>query len=431
MAPRGRRAAPGFAARYPTRDAIVKALCPVSLLVWQTAVGPADACPRCDNGGGIEPTMRGMEKPRRSAVARERGMSDGGTRRGTGAIDHDVLERLVEAVVRTADPERVILFGSAARGELTDDSTSTSWSSRTSASRWSSRATSRSLCLRRCTRSTSSSFGRRTSKSTGTHRGGRFQARCAKAGRCMSSARKRRDTDDAHLWMREAWDKLVTAKEYSDRNPALNTRCALALDAAELAVKAVIIARNSSYRVRSSFRGQPFHVSVDLSWKPQVHDPGVGAVCRVAAGPDPPPNLNATMTFVTSHWWHFALPACPASLVPSLPHAGGLPQKQRVMFALALGGDPELVFLRRCRRWQSTGLEGIVLCLWWPVCGGRNGRSGRVRLRYREQWLRAESDRGVGASGGGGFRRRRTCGRNARDGFSGGTAGGGKAAVRP
>ena len=28
----------------------------------------------------------------------------------------------------------------------------------------------------------------------------------------MSSARKRRDTDDAHLWMREAWDKLVTAK---------------------------------------------------------------------------------------------------------------------------------------------------------------------------------------------------------------------------
>ena len=49
-------------------------------------------------------------------------MSDGGTRRGTGAIDHDVLERLVEAVVRTADPERVILFGSAARGELTDDS---------------------------------------------------------------------------------------------------------------------------------------------------------------------------------------------------------------------------------------------------------------------------------------------------------------------
>ncbi len=64
----------------------------------------------------------------------------------------------------------------------------------------------------------------------------------------MSSARKRRDTDDAHLWMREARDKLVTAKEYSDRNPALNTRCALALDAAELAVKAVIIARNSGYR---------------------------------------------------------------------------------------------------------------------------------------------------------------------------------------
>ena len=65
----------------------------------------------------------------------------------------------------------------------------------------------------------------------------------------MSSARKRRDTDDAHLWMREAWDKLVTAKEYSDRNPALKTRCTLALDAAELAVKAVIIARNSSHEL--------------------------------------------------------------------------------------------------------------------------------------------------------------------------------------
>ena len=64
----------------------------------------------------------------------------------------------------------------------------------------------------------------------------------------MSSARKRRDTEDAHLWMREARDKLATAKEYSDQNPALNTRCALALDATELAVKAVIIARNSGYR---------------------------------------------------------------------------------------------------------------------------------------------------------------------------------------
>ena len=66
----------------------------------------------------------------------------------------------------------------------------------------------------------------------------------------MSSARKRRDTEDAHLWMREARDKLATAKEYSDpaarrrpahhhrrdklatakeysdQNPALNTRSA-------------------------------------------------------------------------------------------------------------------------------------------------------------------------------------------------------------
>ena len=48
--------------------------------------------------------------------------------------------------------------------------------------------------------------------------------------------------------MSEAWDKLATAKEYSDQNPALNTRCALALDAVELAIKAVIIAHDHSYR---------------------------------------------------------------------------------------------------------------------------------------------------------------------------------------
>ena len=49
-------------------------------------------------------------------------MTDRGTHRGTGTIDADVLARLIEAVVRTADPERVVLFGSAARGELTADS---------------------------------------------------------------------------------------------------------------------------------------------------------------------------------------------------------------------------------------------------------------------------------------------------------------------
>lgn len=58
----------------------------------------------------------------RSASEWDGGTSDGRPRRGTGTIDGDVLKRLVETAVRTADPEQVILFGSAARGELTDDS---------------------------------------------------------------------------------------------------------------------------------------------------------------------------------------------------------------------------------------------------------------------------------------------------------------------
>ena len=61
-------------------------------------------------------------KPRRAALTRDSATGAGGTRRGSGTVDADILERLIDTVVRTADPERVILFGSAARGELTDDS---------------------------------------------------------------------------------------------------------------------------------------------------------------------------------------------------------------------------------------------------------------------------------------------------------------------
>ncbi len=41
------------------------------------------------------------------------------TENATGTPDNDLLQRLVETVVQTADPDRVILFGSAARGEPT------------------------------------------------------------------------------------------------------------------------------------------------------------------------------------------------------------------------------------------------------------------------------------------------------------------------
>ena len=44
------------------------------------------------------------------------------TDNATAVPDNRLLRRLVETVVRTADPDRVILFGSAARGEMTEES---------------------------------------------------------------------------------------------------------------------------------------------------------------------------------------------------------------------------------------------------------------------------------------------------------------------
>ena len=83
--------------------------------------GPGTARSRCDNGPA-NLTTGGRVKPRRAALTRNPETSDGRARRGTGTVDGDILEKLVDTVVRTADPERVILFGSAARGELTEDS---------------------------------------------------------------------------------------------------------------------------------------------------------------------------------------------------------------------------------------------------------------------------------------------------------------------
>ena len=46
------------------------------------------------------------------------GKGDGGTGRRAGALDPHVLEEIVRRVVAVARPERIVLFGSAARGEM-------------------------------------------------------------------------------------------------------------------------------------------------------------------------------------------------------------------------------------------------------------------------------------------------------------------------
>ena len=48
-----------------------------------------------------------------------KGAGDGGPRGEGGALDPRVLDAIVRRVVEVARPERIILFGSAARGDMT------------------------------------------------------------------------------------------------------------------------------------------------------------------------------------------------------------------------------------------------------------------------------------------------------------------------
>jgi len=45
----------------------------------------------------------------------------------TGGVPKEVLDDIVRRIVEVAAPEKIILFGSAARGELAPTATSTSW----------------------------------------------------------------------------------------------------------------------------------------------------------------------------------------------------------------------------------------------------------------------------------------------------------------
>ena len=49
---------------------------------------------------------------------RRTGLGDSQRRRGTGKLDERILNDLVQRVIEVAQPERIILFGSAARGEM-------------------------------------------------------------------------------------------------------------------------------------------------------------------------------------------------------------------------------------------------------------------------------------------------------------------------
>ena len=51
------------------------------------------------------------------------------------------------------------------------------------------------------------------------------------------------DVAGAHGWLRQAVERLATAQEASQANPAYETRCGLAQSSAEYAIKAVLVAR--------------------------------------------------------------------------------------------------------------------------------------------------------------------------------------------
>ena len=55
------------------------------------------------------------------------------------------------------------------------------------------------------------------------------------------------DVEDAHGWLQQAVERLATAKEASQTNPAYETRCGLAQSSAEYAIKAVLVARRTGW----------------------------------------------------------------------------------------------------------------------------------------------------------------------------------------
>src|SRR5438046_10551277 len=55
-------------------------------------------------------------------ICREPGMKTIQRHRKNGRVDQKVLAEIVQSVVEVAQPDRIILFGSAARGEMGPDS---------------------------------------------------------------------------------------------------------------------------------------------------------------------------------------------------------------------------------------------------------------------------------------------------------------------
>src|SRR5271157_5744045 len=61
-------------------------------------------------------------EPRLGMACRERGMKTKQRQRKDGRPDQKILAEIVQRVVEAAQPDKIILFGSAARGEMGPDS---------------------------------------------------------------------------------------------------------------------------------------------------------------------------------------------------------------------------------------------------------------------------------------------------------------------
>ena len=63
------------------------------------------------------------------------------------------------------------------------------------------------------------------------------------------------DVEDAHGWLQQAVERLATAQEASQANPAYETRCGLAQSSAEYAIKAVLVARRTGWATHTTSKG--------------------------------------------------------------------------------------------------------------------------------------------------------------------------------
>ena len=164
-----------------------------------------------------------------------------------GRPDPRHLKALVRAIVSTAAPERIILFGSAARGEMHADSDIDL------------------LVVKRNCRTLATAaaiYGnlpvgaveaditvmRPEQLDANARCPGTFVPRALAEGKTIyAKTAIDRPGGRARSWLRPARNRLGIAKEYNTANPALAERCEAAHASAEIALKGLITAHGAEY----------------------------------------------------------------------------------------------------------------------------------------------------------------------------------------